>query len=91
VARSGIGITQNGQIVWAAGEQLSPAGLAAGLIGAGAVRAIELDINPDWVAGYLYVHHATGPAAVPVIPGQLGIAGQLLAPYSRDFIAVVAN
>ena len=91
VARSGIGITQNGQIVWAAGEQLSPAGLAAALIGAGAVRAIELDINPDWVAGYLYVHHATGPAAVPVIPGQRGIAGQLLAPYTRDFIAVVAN
>jgi hypothetical protein len=91
VARSGIGITQNGQIVWAAGEQLSPAGLAAALIGAGAVRAIELDINPDWVAGYLYAHHPTGPVAVPVVPGQLGIAGQLLAPYSRDFIAVVAN
>jgi hypothetical protein len=91
VARSGIGITQNGQIVWAAGEQLSPAALAAALIGAGAVRAIELDINPDWVAGYLYAHHPTGPVAVPVVAGQLGIAGQLLAPYSRDFIAVVAN
>jgi hypothetical protein len=91
VARSGLGITSSGQLVWAAGEQLSPAGLAAALISAGAVRAIELDINPDWVAGYLYVHHATGPAAVPVIPGQHGIGGQLLAPYSRDFIAVVAN
>ena len=55
------------------------------------MRAIELDINPDWVAGYLYVHHATGPTAVPVVPGQRGIAGQLLAPYSRDFLAVVAN
>jgi hypothetical protein len=91
VARSGLGITGSGQLVWAAGEQLSPAALAAALISAGAVRAIELDINPDWVAGYLYVHHPTGPTAVPVVPGQHGIAGQLLAPDSRDFIAVVAN
>jgi hypothetical protein len=91
VARSSLGISQSGQLVWAAGEQLSPAALADALIAAGAIRAIELDINPDWVAGYLYVHHPTGPTAVPVIPGQLGIAGQLLAPYSRDFLAVVAN
>jgi len=91
VARSGIGITRDGQLVWAAGEQMSPATLAAALIGAGAVRAIELDINPDWVAGYLYVHHATGPAAVPVVAGQRGIAGELLMPYSRDFLALVAN
>jgi hypothetical protein len=91
VARSGLGITANGQLVWAAGEQLLPAQLAAALIAGGAVRAIELDINPDWVAGYLYVHHSSGPSAVPVVPGQVGIAGQLLAPYSRDFLAIVAN
>ena len=91
VARSGLGITGSGQLVWAAGEQLTPAALAAALISAGAVRAIELDINPDWVAGYLYTHHPSGPTAVPVVPGQHGIAGELLAPYSRDFIAVVAN
>jgi hypothetical protein len=91
VARSGMGITAGGQLVWAAGEQLSPAGLADALVRAGAIRAIELDINPDWVAGYLYTHHPTGPVAVPVVPGQLGIAGQLLAPDSRDFLAVIAN
>jgi len=91
VARSGLGINASGQLVWAAGEQLSPAGLAAALIGAGAVRAIELDINPDWVTGYLYVHHPSGPSPVPVVPGQLGIAGKLLEPYSRDFLAIVAN
>ncbi len=91
VARAGLGITSDHQLVWAAGEELQPADLAAGLIGAGAVRALELDINPDWVAGYLYVHHRGGPAAVPVVPGQFGIAGQLLEPYSRDFLAFVAN
>jgi hypothetical protein len=91
VARSGLGITADGRLLWAAGEQLTPAGLAAALISAGAVRAVELDINPDWVAGYLYVHHPGGPTPVPVVPGQLGIAGKLLTPYSRDFLAVVAN
>jgi hypothetical protein len=91
VARSGLGITATGALVWAAGEQLSPAQLAAALAGAGAVRAIELDINPAWVAGYLYVHHALGPVPAPVVPGQRGIVGQLLTPYSRDFFAVVAN
>jgi hypothetical protein len=91
VARSGLGINASGQLVWAAGEQLSPAGLAAGLIGGGAVRAIELDINPDWVAGYLYPHHPSGPVPVPVVPGQLGISGKLLEPDARDFLAIVAN
>jgi hypothetical protein len=91
VARAGLGITAGGQLVWAAGEHVSPAGLAGALVAAGAVRAVELDINPDWVAGYLYVHRPTGPVASPVIPGQSGIAGQLLAPYSRDFLAIVAN
>jgi hypothetical protein len=28
---------------------------------------------------------------VPVVPGQEGILGQLLTPYSRDFLVVVAN
>ncbi len=91
VARSGLGITAGGRLVWAAGEQLSPAALAAALIGAGAVRAVELDINPWWVAGYIYVHHRGGPSPLPVVPGQRGIAGALLNPYARDFLTFVAN
>jgi hypothetical protein len=91
VARSGLGVTASGQLVWAAGEQLLPRDLASALIRAGAVRGIELDINPDWVAAYLYLHHAGGPSAQPVVPGQLGIAGRLLEPYSRDFLTIVAR
>ena len=91
VARSGLGITARGQLVWAAGEQLLPGELASALVSAGAVRGIELDINPDWVAAYLYVHHPSGPSAEPVVPGQIGIAGRLLEPYSRDFLTIVAR
>jgi len=90
-ARSGLGVTGTGQLVWAAGEQLSPAGLADALVAAGAVRALELDINPYWVAGYLYPHHPSGPVPAPVLPGQHGIAGELLEADARDFLTVVAR
>lgn len=36
--------------------------------------------TPYAVAGYVFVHHASGPVDVPVVPGQQGISGQLLAP-----------
>jgi hypothetical protein len=91
VARSALGITGNGQLVWASGEHLSPGTMAQALVGAGVVRAVELDINPEWVAGYLYEHHGGSPTPVPVVPGQLGIPGRLLAPYSRDFFTILAN
>jgi hypothetical protein len=91
VARSALGITSTGQLVWAAGESLTPAAIAHALVDAGVVRAVELDINPEWVAGYLYVHHPGGPSAVPVVPGQYGIPGRLLAPYNRDFFTVLAD
>jgi hypothetical protein len=91
VARSALGITGDAQLVWAAGESLSPAVIAKALTGAAVQRAVELDINPQWVAGYLYVHHAGGPIAVPVVPGQVGIPGRLLAPYTRDFFTILAS
>jgi hypothetical protein len=91
VARSALGIRSDGELVWAGGMELLPSTIARALMQAGAVRALELDINPDWVAGYLYPHHREGPVPVPVLPGQVGIAGQLLTPDSRDFLTVVAS
>jgi hypothetical protein len=91
VARSALGIRGDGQLVWAAGESLSPAAIAGALSGTGVQRAVELDINPEWVAGYLYVHRGSGPVPVPVLPGQSGIPGQLLAPYPRDFFTILAR
>ncbi len=91
VARSALGIDAEGRLVWAAGESLSPGALAREMVAAGVQRAAELDINPFWVAGYLYVHHPGGPSAVPVVPGQHGIAGELLEPNPRDFFTVLAG
>jgi hypothetical protein len=77
--------------VWAAGELFSPAGVAGTLASVGAVRAIELDINPYAVAGYLYVHHSGGPTAVGILRGMAGIYGGYLLAWTRDFFTVVPN
>jgi hypothetical protein len=92
-ARSGLGITGAGRLVWVGGESLTVDQLAGALLAAHAVRAAELDINPEWVAGYFYGHRGgRGPLApVPALPAQHGIPGQYLAPWSRDFFTIVAR
>jgi hypothetical protein len=92
-ARSALGVTADGRLIWAGGENLTVSGLASALLSARVLRAVELDINPEWVAGYLYGHRGGHgrPAAVPVAPGQQGIPGQFLEPWSRDFFTVVAR
>jgi hypothetical protein len=92
-ARSALGITTDGRLIWAGGEHLTVAALADALRGARVMRAVELDINPEWVAGYLYRHRGGHgpPEPAPVVPGQPGVAGQFLTPYSRDFFTVVTR
>ena len=92
-ARSALGITAAGNLIWAGGEHVTVAQIADALLGAQVVRAVELDINPTWVAGYLYGHRGgKGPLApVPVVAGQRGVPGQFLAPWSRDFFTIDAR
>ena len=49
VSRSGVGITKSGALVYVGGPGLNITDLADLLARAGAVRAMELDINSDWV------------------------------------------
>ena len=46
--RSGLGITGDGALVYVAGPALDPLQLAEFLVRAGAVRGMQLDINPYW-------------------------------------------
>ncbi len=63
VWRSGIGETATGALVYVAGPDLNITDLAAVLVRAGAVRAMELDINTDWVDFATFAPAtATGPA-----------------------------
>jgi hypothetical protein len=92
-ARSALGIQPNGHLIWAGAEHATVSTIADALLSAGVVRAVELDINPEWVAGYLYGHRGgTRPlAAVAAVPGQQGIPGQFLEPWSRDFFTIAAR
>jgi len=84
--RGGVGVDANGALVWAGGR-LSPQDLANALVAAGAVRGMQLDINPDWVNFNSYDVGADGVAHGNGIFGATG-ADRYLRPDGRDFIAV---
>jgi len=62
VWRSGLGVTKDGALVYVGGPALSISDLAKVLVRAGAVRAMQLDINTDWVSYATF----TGPNGQPV-------------------------
>ncbi|HSO95191.1 MAG TPA: hypothetical protein VLV81_04040 [Acidimicrobiia bacterium] len=85
--RSGVGVDAKGGLIWAGGG-LSPEGLASALVAAGAVRGMQMDINPSWVNFNLYQPaFGGGVHGVPVY-GATG-PDRYLSPNSRDFIAVL--
>jgi hypothetical protein len=84
--RGGVGVDANGALVWAGGR-LSPQDLANALVAAGAVRGMQLDINPDWVNFNSYDVGGDGVAHGNGIFGATG-ADRYLHPDGRDFIAV---
>jgi hypothetical protein len=86
VWRSGVGITASGALVYATGPRLSAETLAQLLVRAGAIRAMELDINPSWT---IFVHYAATPdGSVPnkLLNGMQRPATIYDTPNSRDFI-----
>ena len=89
VARSALGQDARGDLIYAASMSASPADLAVALARHGARIAMELDINPEWVQ--LDVARRPGGPLRAAVPGQDRPAGQYLAGWVRDFIAVEAT
>jgi hypothetical protein len=94
VARSGIGVTSDGALVYVAGPALTAKTLAESLQRAGAVRAMTLDINPEWVTFNFY-NHPDGIGTSTVTPAKLypqmqRPATRYLGPTreSRDFFMI---
>ena len=97
VWRSGVGVTATGALVYVGGPDLNITDLADVLVRAGAVRAMELDINTDWVN---FATYAPGTSAGLAAPGN---GTDLLATmagtpqryfeswWSRDFITMSAR
>lgn len=85
-ARSAVGVDANGGLVVGM-ARVTPQGLAEAMVAAGAVRAMEMDINPDWVSFVLYEPNPDGSPAGRRVMGTGGPGALFLAPYSRDFFA----
>ena len=88
VARSALAQGAAGPLIFAGSMSASPADIAAALIHAGAVKGMELDINPEWVQ--LDVARNPGHAPTAAIPGQQRPANQYLIGWIRDFITALA-
>ena len=92
VWRSGLGVTAQGDLVYVAGNALSVKSLASLLQQAGAVRAMQLDINIAWIS---YMWYSPGTSPSDLVPTKLVAfqrpANRYFTPTSRDFFAVYAR
>jgi hypothetical protein len=87
VWRSGIGVDARGNLLYAAADNQTVTSLAQILERAGAVRAMELDINSEWVTFNSYAAPGAASAA-KLLPGMSRSATRYLSPDDRDFFAV---
>lgn len=94
VWRSAVGITKNGALIYVGGPGLNITSLADVLVRAGAVRAMEMDINPDWVNLATYRPATPSGEASPsngrdLLSGMVGTPDRYFESYwARDFITV---
>ena len=85
VWRSGIGITPQGDLIYAAGVPLSAATLARSLLQAGCGRAMQLDINSYWVTFNFYRWTGTTLHGHKLLPSMVRSSDRYLRPDTRDF------
>jgi hypothetical protein len=90
VWRSAVGVDSRGNLIYAAGEDQTVSSLAKALIRAGAVRAMELDINSYWVSFITYGLPG-GEQAKNLLPGMTRSSGRYLEPDDRDFLAIYSR
>jgi hypothetical protein len=97
VSRSGLGVTADGALVYVGGPGLNITDLANLLVRAGAVRAMELDINVDWV-NYSYYSPSTPSGLAASTNGTELVSSMTGTParyfeswWARDFITMSAR
>jgi hypothetical protein len=92
VWRSAVGIRKDGSLVFVVGASMSVKTLANIVHGAGAVRAMELDINQSWTNFITYTHPSNGVAVPQMLTkNEHPNPYRYLQPSSRDFVAVLAR
>ena len=87
VWRSSVGVDRHGNLIYAAASDQTVASLAAIMIRAGAVRAMELDINTYWTSFITYRYPgARDPSNL--LADMDRAPTRYLTPDDRDFFAV---
>lgn len=89
--RSGIGITTDGALIFAAGNALSAQSLGEALQRAGAVEAMQLDVNAGHVFFFTYSLKPEGLDSAKLNTAIPGPARLYLTPYARDFMYLTLN
>lgn len=87
VWRSGVGVNARGDLIYAAADNQTVASLAQILIRAGAIRAMELDINSYWDSFITYAAPGGGQPS-NLLPDMVRSPYRYLSPDDRDFFAV---
>jgi uncharacterized protein YigE (DUF2233 family) len=87
VSRSGVGVTKDGALVYVGGPNLNITDLANLLVRAGAVRAMELDINTDWVNFATFDPSAPNGLASAANGTDLLPLADMYGPPSRYFVS----
>ena len=87
VWRTGVGVDRRGNLIYVVANDQTVITLAKILQHAGAVQAMEFDINPEWHTLITYTHQ---PGLVPTLvePQPMEPATRYLVPDDRDFFAV---
>jgi len=90
--RSAIGQRADGSILYVGSPFLSAAGLADTMVRAGAQRAMVLDMNTWWTAGFIFKHRRNGELVCrkldPSVPGE---CERFLRRYKRDSFHFLAR
>jgi phosphodiester glycosidase len=87
VWRTGAGIDRHGNLIYAAADWQTVTSLAKLLQHAGAVRAMQLDINPEWPTLITY-RHSHGLQPDRIVPNYQQSPSRYLVPDDRDFFAI---
>lgn len=92
VWRSALGVRKDGSLVFVVGASMSVTTLANIVHDAGAVSAMELDINQSWTNFITYTHPSPGVAVPQMLTKDAHPNPyRYLQPSSRDFVAVHAR
>jgi hypothetical protein len=90
--RSGVGLNKMGNLLYAVGNSLTPETLAKALASAGAVDAIQLDINPYWVRFNIFDSSGGGQYQTSTLTKKIQDGSkQYLGGYTKDFFYLYKN